>query len=249
MKNYYEKEVLITSTYADRWCELGIFQGAILIQDAMTEFFHQYNCDAIQLSRTHQAVWAVARTKLLLDREIRWMDRVKLKVFPMKISSVAIHLNVLLESPEGLPLLRARQEMCAIDVTSHTLRRIETTSFPMELEPLPPVLTTPCLRMKLKLGEEYAAYSHRVRVMDTDMNRHMNNASYIRLIMDARPVAFWDTYQVREFDIQYVNEAVEGEDLQVYCRQEGLELAVQIKRGETTLVKSILQLIPRDSQA
>ena len=57
MQNYYEKEVLITSTYADRRCEVGIFQAGILIQDAMTEFFHQYDCDAIQMSRTHQAVW------------------------------------------------------------------------------------------------------------------------------------------------------------------------------------------------
>lgn len=39
MQNYYEKEVLITSTYADRRCEVGIFQAGILIQDAMTEFF------------------------------------------------------------------------------------------------------------------------------------------------------------------------------------------------------------------
>ncbi len=51
LKNHYEKEVNLTSTYSDRRCELGIFQAALLLQDAMTELFHQYRCDAIRLSR------------------------------------------------------------------------------------------------------------------------------------------------------------------------------------------------------
>ena len=86
MKNHYEKEVNLTSTYSDRRCELGIFQAALLLQDAMTELFHQYRCDAIRLSRTHQVVWAVARTKICYDKEMLWMDHIRLKVFPVSIS-------------------------------------------------------------------------------------------------------------------------------------------------------------------
>ena len=37
LKNHYEKEVNLTSTYSDRRCELGIFQAALLLQDAITE--------------------------------------------------------------------------------------------------------------------------------------------------------------------------------------------------------------------
>lgn len=113
----------LTSTYSDRRCELGIFQAALLLQDAMTELFHQYRCDAIRLARTHQVVWAVARTKICYDKEMLWMDHIRLKVFPVKVSPISIHLNVLLETLDGEPLLRARQEMCAIDVRDHSLRR------------------------------------------------------------------------------------------------------------------------------
>ena len=51
--------------------------------------------------------------------------------------------------------------------------------------------------------------------MDTDLNHHMNNTNYIRLILDAQPSSFWDRYRVQEFDVHYVNEAVEGEEIQV----------------------------------
>lgn len=247
MQNYYEKEVLITSTYADRRCEVGIFQAGILIQDAMTEFFHQYDCDAIQMSRTHQAVWAIARTKIFMDQDILWMDRIRIKIFPVKISNVAIHLNILFESLDGHPLLRARQELCAIDSVNHTLRRIDTTPFPMDLPPMEPVLTAPCRRMKLKLGPEHQLYTHTVRTMDTDMNQHMNNTSYFRLILDTHPSSFWDTWKVQEFDIHHVNESVEGEELQICCQEEPGALSAQIKRGETTLIKAFLLLTPRES--
>lgn len=49
MKNHYTKELLITSTYSDRFCELGLTQATLLLQDAMTELFYTYQCDAIRL--------------------------------------------------------------------------------------------------------------------------------------------------------------------------------------------------------
>lgn len=245
MKNFYEKELLISATYVDQRCEVGVFQAALLVQDGMTEMFHQYQCDALRMSKTHGALWAVARTKLFYERDVFWMDRVRLKAFPVKVSSVAVHLNFLLETLDGTPLIRGRQEMCAIDVDGHSLRRVETTPFPMDMELLPPVFTEPYQRRKLKLGEEDLVYRYRVRTMDTDMNGHLNNVNYIRLLLDVRPSAFWDAHRVRDFDIHYVNEGMEGDALEVCCQEEEGLLSVLIKCGETSLVKAFLVLEDR----
>ena len=75
-----------------------------------------------------------------------------------------------------------------------------------------------------------------------------NNTDYVRLILDTRPSSFWNTHRIRDFDVHYVSEAVEGEELQVYCQETSGQLAVQIKRGETSLVKAFLQLEPRSLQ-
>ena len=110
------------------------------------------------------------------------------------------------------------------------------------------MFTDPFCRTKLKLGEEDLALRHQVRTSDTDMNQHMNNTDYVRLILDTRPSSFWNTHRIRDFDVHYVSEAVEGEELQVYCQETSGQLAVQIKRGETSLVKAFLQLEPRSPQ-
>lgn len=248
MKNCYEKEQLISAIYVDRFCETGPYQASLLIQDMMTELFHTYHCDAIEMAKTHGAVWAVARTKFFYEGCPVWMDRVRVKAFPVKVSPVAIHLNVLMETLDGVPLLRCRQELCAIDVNDHTLRRLDTTPFPMDLDLLPPVVPEPCRRMKVALGEEFLAYDYTVRSLDTDMNHHLNNAVYVRLLLDAMPRKVWETHRVREFDIHYVREAVEGEILRVFCKQDGEEVTALIKAGDRSLIKAFLQLEKRDDR-
>ena len=244
MKNYYEKELLVSSVYTDRNCVMSVYQATMLIQDAMTELFHSYQCDAVRLSRTHNAVWAVARTKIRYDGYPFWMDRVRVKAYPVKITPIAVHLNILVETLDGAPLIRCRQELCVMDVRDHSLRRVDSTPFPMDLPLLSPVLTDPCRRMKMDLGKERVVYSHLIRTMDTDMNHHMNNIAYVRLIGDALPSDFWDHHQICEFDIQYANEGMEGETLEVYRDLQENACAVQIRAGERTLVKSYFLLGP-----
>ena len=244
VKNYYEKELLINSTFADRACVMGVYQATLLIQDAMTEFFHQYGCDAVRLSKSHNVVWAVARTKIRFDRHPFWMERVRVRAFPVKLTPIAVHLNVLVETLEGEPLIRCRQELCVIDSEDHSLRRVDSTPFPLDMGVSDPVLPDPCRRMKLDLGEEKKVLSHTVRTTDTDMNHHTNNAAYIRLVCDCLPSDFWDRKQIREFDVQYVNESVEGETLDAYLDLEEDAGAVQMKRGDKTLIKSYFLLGP-----
>ena len=244
MNNCYEKDLLVSSVFADRACVMGVYQTTLVIQDAMTEFFHRYGCDAVRLSKSHRAVWAVARTKIRFDGRPFWMDRVRLRVWPVKITPVAVHLNLLLETPEGEPLVHCRQELCVIDVDDHSLRRVDSTPCPMDLALLPPALPDPCRRMKLDLGEEKRVLSHTVRTTDTDMNHHMNNAAYIRLVCDCLPSDFWDRKQIREFDVQYVNESMEGETLDAYLDLSEDAGAVQMKLGDKTLIKSYFLLGP-----
>lgn len=244
MKNYYEKELLVSSSFADRACVMGIYQTTLVIQDVMTEFFHQYGCDAVRLSKSHNAVWAVARTKVRFDGHPFWMDRVRVRAWPVKLTPIAVHLNVLIETLEGAPLVRCRQELCVIDAKDHSLRRVDSTPFPLDLDLLPPALPDPCRRMKMDLGEEKSAFSYTVRTTDTDMNHHMNNAAYIRLVCDALPSDFWDKKQIQEFDIQYVNESVEGETLEVFLDLGEDDGAVQMKLGDKTLIKSYFLLGP-----
>lgn len=242
MENCYTKRLRVSTAHIDRRNEMGVYHAALLLQDGMTELFYSYECDGVRLSKSHGALWAVARSKIHYDAMPRWMDEIQIKVFPVKVSPVTVHVNMLVETLTGQPLLRCRQELCAIDVTDHSVRRVNTTPFPMDMQLLPPVLDTPFCRRKLAMGEADLAYCHTVRTADTDMNGHMNNVCSVRMLLDAMPSAFWDQYRVREFDIHYVSEGLEGEVLQVFRSQQGDQLDMQVKAGERTLIKAFFTL-------
>lgn len=246
MQNHYQREQLLTAAFTDRRCELGIYQAILLMQDAMTEYFYRNEMDASHIGPTHGVLWAVARSKIQYEAMPRWMDTVRFRVFPVKVSAVTIHLNVVVETLEGDVLLRCRQELCAMDLHDHSLRRVDSTPFPMDMDLLPPEMTAPFRRKKTTLGAENLAFCHTIRTADTDKNHHMNNAEYVRLIENAFPTSFWDAYRVLDFDIHYVNEGREGERLEVCRRLEGNEWAIQIKCGERTLIKAFLLVESRE---
>ena len=240
MQNQYQREQTITAAFSDRRCELGIYHASLLFQDAMTEYFFRNEMDASHIGPTHGVLWAVARTKIQYDGVPRWMDDIRFRIFPVKVTPVTIHLNLVAETLEGEMLLRGRQELCAMDVTDHALRRVDSTPFPMDLDLLSPVMTTPFRRKKVAMEPEDLAFRHIIRTADTDKNHHMNNAEYVRLVVSAFPTDFWDRYRVLDFDIHYVSEGLEGEELEVYRQQDGSEWAVVIKCADRTLIKSFL---------
>lgn len=242
MEQEYTKRLRISAAYIDRRNELDAYHAALLLQDGMTELFYTYGCDGIRMSRSHGALWAVARSKIHYDTMPRWLDEIQIRVFPVRVSSVAIHLNMLVETPAGRPLLRCRQELCAIDVHDHSVRRVSSTPFPADLPLLPPVIDTPFCRKKLALGEENLAFCHTVRTADTDMNGHMNNVCAVRMLLDAMPSVFWDRYRVREMDIHYVSEGLEGERLQILRSQQEGQLDMLVRADDRTCIKAFFTL-------
>ena len=129
-----------------------------------------------------------------------------------------------------------------MDIADHALRRVDSTPFPMDLDLLSPVMATPFRRKKVTVGPEDLSFRHTIRTADTDKNHHMNNAEYVRLVVSAFPTEFWDQYRVLDFDIHYVSEGLEGEELEVFRQQDDNEWAVVIQCEGRTLIKAFLQV-------
>lgn len=239
MINEYRREMALPAVYLDRDCRLGVFQSCLLLQDATTELFHQYGCDAVQMSRTHGAVWAIVRTRFRYLQRPFWLDPVRIRAYTVKVSPVTVHTEMAVETLEGRPLLWGRQELCALDVTDHSLRRMDSTSFPMDLAPMPSALPSPYRRIKFQLEEPVFHYT--VRTSDTDMNNHLNNAASLRLAVDAFPSDYWAAHPVTELDIHYVSEGMEGQTLAVYRAETEEGAAVQLKEGDRTVVRAIFR--------
>lgn len=248
MDNYYEKEMLLTSAFIDRNCRLGLYQVGMILQDVMTELFYQFGCDGVVVAREYSALWAFARFQLHMERFPEWMDRVRVRVFPVRVSSVTVHLNTEIETLAGETVLQCRQELCALDLRDHSLRKLASMPYPRDLPLRPSVYTAPYCRMKTTFSQEDFIYEETIYPLDTDMNCHMNNVAYLRVVMNAFPAAFWNSHRVTDFDIHYLSEGREGERVQVFRRDAGNGCAVQVESDGRILVRAFLKIenIPGD---
>ncbi len=89
---------------------------------------------------------------------------------------------------------------------------------------------------RVKMSDE-AAF---VRTIDThyndvDINGHINSVKYIEHVLDLWPLSWYKEHQLKRFEIAYVAEAHEGDQLSFYREQTGEEeYCVRIVRSDGT---------------
>lgn len=59
-------------------------------------------------------------------------------------------------------------------------------------------------------------YEQKVFSADIDYSRHTNNAVYVKYIANTLSCEFLDKNKITDFEIHYINESKEGQNLRVY---------------------------------
>lgn len=94
--------------------------------------------------------------------------------------------------------------------------------------------------------EEAARY--RFTFCDIDFNRHVNSARYVELLLNQWSLQWHDKNRLTRFDINYLHEAVYGQEAQVrLCpddHHEGRTYA-QLRVADTTICNAALTFTPR----
>lgn len=80
---------------------------------------------------------------------------------------------------------------------------------------------------------------YRFRYCDCDFNRHVNTVRYVELLLNEWDLDFYDTHQVKRFDIAFMHEARYGESVSVVRQQSGdNDYSCVISRGDDVLSKA-----------
>ena len=89
-------------------------------------------------------------------------------------------------------------------------------------------------RVKMTDGAEFLSTID-THYNDVDINGHINSVKYIEHVLDLWPLAWYKDHQLRRFEIAYVAEAHEGDQLSFYREQTGEgDYSVRIVRSDGT---------------
>ncbi len=216
MRYEYSKSFDISYSRIDRWLDLSLVDAVSMAQEMNTDYFRSIDSDNVTVKTRNDALWVLAKTRLHFLKTPTWGEVVKARSHTLKSRGFSTEIETTFTG-DGLRFV-ARQELCVIDATKREPRRIETISYPKDMETEPETVAMRFFRLKEEFNEDSLVYTDHFRLTDIDFSNHVNNVAYVRYIANALPKEFYERNSIVDFEIQYRHECREGHELRVYCK-------------------------------
>ena len=136
-------------------------------------------------------------------------------------------------------LINAISEWVIIDASSRTLRKVETTSYPNDIDWIKEKsIEERFRRFKDDFTDEDLIYKRLVRSGDIDVTHHTNNVTYITMLLDTFSVKELEAKRWEDVEVSYLNESFEGETLSIYRkeREDGYYFSIKKDDGKVVLM-------------
>ncbi len=241
MENLYSQDIKVLSSQTDFNAQVGLIQSLQYFQDNMSEFFENIKCDGVRLIKNCNAFWVMTKTKIRINKNINWLDLIKITSKVSKLSNIRLNLssNIINDNCVAMECI---QEICAMDSNTRKLRLINSINdFPRNLDVAQPISNLEFDKFDFNLNDEDFVESVKVKALNTDYFGHTNNVEYVKMMYNLCARNFLQSIKVNEFEIHYLKESKESDELKLYKRKEKNKLYFEIKKENDSITKSIIK--------
>ena len=237
MKNIYEFTTMIEphdTLFNLDYSIVGIFRH---FQVAATNHVELLGASSSRLLECDNAIWVISKVKVEIAHTPKWYENITVKTNPIKPTLAKCERDCVF-SQDGNEIIQLRSEWCILDKNTYHIRRPSTIkSYPNEMEHrIERAKVAEYERFSIEVEEADLKYTHRVRVSDLDMNAHTNNVTYVRLSIDAFGASEFANRKLRGYEIAYKSQSFEGDELNIYRKDENNASYVVGKKKDGTLV-------------
>ena len=211
MEPIYSEVFEITDLYVD--CRGYLLPSKILfmMQEVAGNHFSLLAMDYETLAQ-RGLFWAITRNKVQITRLPVRGEKIRLETWPMPTTRVAYPRSIVAYDEDGNEVFRSITLWVLMDLGSRSMVLPGKSGIEVAGTLRGNELTSP-------LGLPAKALANRrsrsVCFTDLDRNGHMNNTKYLDWIYDLLPTAFHTNHTIREFTLCYLNEALEGQQLEL----------------------------------
>ena len=209
MEPIYTQKFLLNDTHVDCFGRLKPSSLLQCIQEVATIHGSALGADYDTLMAKN-LFWAILRTRVQLTRLPGNGETITLKTWAMPNTRVAYPRSVAAYDEQGREVFRAITLWVMMDVSSRAMVLPAKSGIALLGHVEGGELAVPGSLVP-KVMDNSA--SRRVCFTDLDINGHMNNTRYFDWIYDLLPADFHRQHPVKEFVINYLSEAREGQVL------------------------------------
>ena len=163
--------------------------------------------------------WVLIRLRLDILRHPVWKEEITVQTWPKGADTLVSYRDFIFTDQQGDSLIKATTSWIVLDRQNRRPQRMEKV-----LSDNPPILRKHAIQEpapKIKLPKDKTLLSmQQVFFTDLDMNLHMNNANYVRKILDAYPLDFLKSHHPKQLILNFLRETFHGDTLNIYLHNE-----------------------------
>lgn len=210
----------LTSNDVDGYSQTRIHTYENLVQEAAGLHAHYRRLGIYDLQKENKT-WVIARSRMEIYRYGMWPEEIKVTTWPLDSTGFNCPRHVEAAEENGEKLFSCETKWAIIDFT--TGRPLRASQIADRLK-TPPKEEQGESRLPSLVDEEKNAqciisrYIPHIHYLDTDLNKHVNNLSYITWCLEALPNDFRDAYKPSLVDVRWIRQCYRHDNLSVVVR-------------------------------
>ncbi len=218
MKNWHSEKLVINDTNIDSSEKVPVFELLRMFQIATFNHSQEIELDHDTMLKKSNAFWVVTKMKLVLNKDILSQEKVSVTTWTHELGTVRALRDCVFKSG-NLVKAKGTAEWCCLDAETRRLRKLSSIVYPeLKMEKTKNNKTT-FTNLREDVCEKDFVYKKRIMSTDIDLNNHTNNLIYNRIALDAFTVKELKQMQIKEYEIYFVNESSEGDEIDVFRKK------------------------------
>lgn len=237
-RNEYILNTTVLSGQCDSLMRFKTESSFMAFQDVASRHAIFLGVDDFSLLEKDNALWVVSKTKVKINKLPRWNDEITIRTWPMGAEGVRCNRCYQIIK-DGEVFINGITEWVMIDATTRTLRKVETTSYPDDIDWITEKsIEERFRRFKDDFTDEELVYKRLVRSGDIDVTHHTNNVTYITMLLDTFSVKELESMNLNDIEVSYLNESLEGETLSIYRKdkEDGHYFSIKKEDGRVAVM-------------
>ena len=206
--------------------------------------FHsqEMGVDGPSMLKNSNAFWVLSKLKLQINELPLMGDEITANTFPTTVSSIKFMRDYLI-TKSGKSLILGTSEWCTLDATTGRLRKSSSVCYPFDMEHVEYGSgCTEFSKQKTTVEQKDYIYAHTVGYTDIDTNKHANNVSYVRMVLNAFSPEELCSSDVSEFEIYYLAQVYYGQQVQVYKVKTDYGYYIEGQNAEKPVFACVIKL-------
>ena len=214
----FQKDYLPQFREADPDGLVGLRGYMNYFQDVATHFMHNLHKGNDELPERYGIVWMYTKYKMQVLKRADFTKKLRLETWIPPGRLAAVMRQNLLISREGEVYAKGCLESCLYHMSQNRLARLKEIAFPADIAELGACPMPEFEKLPAKPEPEPGdyCYTHQIRYTDLDKTGHITNLKYIDLFLNAFENRFFEQFAIQEFELHFLEQCFEGEELQVY---------------------------------